>query len=153
MSKRDRKITIIGAIILIIGTAGIKYYRDHRTVINGIAVPPMPNSRENNATLLGVDVDQNGIRDDIDRMIAEAFGNKPKAHHDVLAYFRALSVALEDPTEKNTQTTWERVSCVSGKGFEDVPIIERQFLNTSLRGGALAHALAGTTSHGICVPE
>jgi hypothetical protein len=152
MSTKDRKITIIGAIILVIGIIGVKYFRDHREYINGIHVPPMPNSKENNATLLGVDVDQNGIRDDIDRKIAEAYGDNKWDYRVVAGYFRALEIALENPTEKNVQTTWERVSCL-GKGYEDVSVIERQFLNTALRGEAYAHALAGSTSHGFCVPE
>lgn len=44
--------------------------------INGIRVPPDPGSA-NNLTLLGIDADRNGIRDDIDRFIATSFANSP----------------------------------------------------------------------------
>lgn len=46
-------------------------------VINGILVPPDP-GEENNKTLLGIDANENGIRDDIDRFIAKTFSNSPE---------------------------------------------------------------------------
>ena len=39
-------------------------------VINGITVPPEPAPSINNATLAGVDVNNNGVRDDVERLIA-----------------------------------------------------------------------------------
>ena len=39
-------------------------------VINGITVPPEPAPAINNATLAGVDVNHNGVRDDVERVIA-----------------------------------------------------------------------------------
>ncbi|MEK8051014.1 hypothetical protein AACH10_12260 [Ideonella sp. DXS22W] len=41
-------------------------------VINGITVPPEPAPSVNNATLAGVDVNGNGVRDDVERRIAAA---------------------------------------------------------------------------------
>lgn len=41
-------------------------------VINGITVPPEPAPSINNATLAGVDVNGNGVRDDVERKIAAA---------------------------------------------------------------------------------
>lgn len=46
--------------------------------INGIPVPPDPGAAKD-ATVLGVDTDHNGIRDEIDRWIATKYGNKPGA--------------------------------------------------------------------------
>lgn len=40
-------------------------------VINGITVPPEPDKTQNEATIKGVDVDSNGLRDDVDREIAK----------------------------------------------------------------------------------
>jgi predicted nucleic acid-binding Zn-ribbon protein len=40
-------------------------------IINGIPVPPEPDPVVNNATLAGVDEDKNGVRDDVQRVIAE----------------------------------------------------------------------------------
>jgi hypothetical protein len=39
-------------------------------VINGITVPPEPAPAINNATLAGVDVNANGVRDDVERKLA-----------------------------------------------------------------------------------
>lgn len=47
-------------------------------VINGIAVPPDPGAAKD-ATIAGVDSDNNGIRDEIDRWIATKYGDKPGA--------------------------------------------------------------------------
>lgn len=47
-------------------------------VINGITVPPEPAPSINNATLAGVDVNGNGVRDDVDRAIAVLYGGKEK---------------------------------------------------------------------------
>jgi hypothetical protein len=41
------------------------------TTINGITVPPAPDPATNNATLAGVDSNNNGVRDDVERKIAE----------------------------------------------------------------------------------
>ncbi len=43
-------------------------------VINGITVPPAPDPKINNATLKGVDVNANGIRDDVERALATTYG-------------------------------------------------------------------------------
>jgi hypothetical protein len=47
-------------------------------LINGIKVPPDPGAAKD-ATLAGIDSDNNGIRDEIDRWIATKFGDKPGA--------------------------------------------------------------------------
>jgi hypothetical protein len=40
-------------------------------VINGITVPPEPDATVNNSTLAGVDINKNGVRDDVERVIAK----------------------------------------------------------------------------------
>jgi len=42
-------------------------------VINGYTLPPEPDPKINNATLLGVDSNHNGIRDDVERWIVKTF--------------------------------------------------------------------------------
>lgn len=42
-------------------------------VINGVTVPPEPAPAVNNATLAGVDVNSNGVRDDVERVVALHF--------------------------------------------------------------------------------
>lgn len=51
--------------------------------INGIAVPPDPGAAAD-ATLLGVDVNGNGVRDEIDRRIAQDYGLNPSQYDGVM---------------------------------------------------------------------
>ncbi len=153
MSKRDRIITLVGAIVIAFGIYGIKYYLDHRTVINGIHVPIMPNRKENNSTLHGVDTDHNGVRDDIDRMIAEAYGNDPVRYRLVFSYFKALTLAVENPTKENVRNVGYRVACILGPTYKDVTIIEHQYLETPEVGKAYSHAMAGAIADLTCIPE
>ncbi len=54
-----------------------KFHDFVRFVIDESLQVPMPNEKENNKTLGGVDKDGDGIRDDIQRVINETFANKP----------------------------------------------------------------------------
>lgn len=89
-------------------------------VINGIAVPPEPNPVANNATLLGVDSNNNGVRDDVERQIATTYGTNAakydaamrSAHSD-----QEYLTANGDPV-KSTAVTSNAVitgACVSVK--------------------------------------
>jgi hypothetical protein len=52
-------------------------------IINGIRLPPEPNEEENNATLLGVDSNNNQVRDDVERWIYTQFKDKHPVHIEV----------------------------------------------------------------------
>lgn len=43
--------------------------RTTQKIINGHTLPPEPNSKINNSTLLGIDSNDNGVRDDVERLI------------------------------------------------------------------------------------
>ncbi len=47
-------------------------------VINGFKLPPEPDEDKNNETLLGIDFNHNGIRDDVERWIIIHYANDPK---------------------------------------------------------------------------
>ena len=67
-------------------------------VINGIVVPPDP-GKENDETVAGIDSDNNGIRDDIDRWIATKYGDKPGALEAIRMRARATQKILKsNPT-------------------------------------------------------
>lgn len=83
--------------------------------INGIAVPPVPNAIENNATLAGIDSNRNGVRDDVERDIAtnvdnindfnstirlaaayqKFLTNPPKNKDDVMALYAEIKCAAQ----------------------------------------------------------
>ena len=57
----------------------------HRTpwVVDGYVLPPEPDPVVNNATLLGVDVNHNGVRDDVERWIYETYDEYVPCHQEL----------------------------------------------------------------------
>ena len=49
-------------------------------MINGFKLPPEPDEDKNNETLLGIDFNHNGIRDDVERKIIKKFNDKIKVN-------------------------------------------------------------------------
>jgi hypothetical protein len=68
------------------------------TVINGYVLPPEPDHTENDRTLLGIDVNHNGMRDDIERYIIIKESENPHLPRTW------TSVQLQD--EKAAQYFW-----------------------------------------------
>jgi hypothetical protein len=66
------------------------------TMINGLAVPPDPGAA-NDLTLAGIDSDTNGIRDDIDILIATRYGANATATKAARASARAHQRVLTTP--------------------------------------------------------
>ncbi len=67
-------------------------------VINGHVLPPEPDPKVNNATLLGVDVNHNGVRDDVERWIYETYKDKHPIYIDIaMQAARAYKLVLESP--------------------------------------------------------
>jgi len=64
--------------------------------INGHLLPPMPDKRLNDKSVAGVDVNHNGVRDDVERWIY--LGYKKAIEQNVsMQYVRGLQVILNDP--------------------------------------------------------
>ncbi len=85
-------------------------------VINGIPVPKEPDATLNNATLAGVDSNSNGVRDDVERKIAEKSGNM-EVYKNSLALAREMSIVVA--SSRMTQTQMDayqlRINCLSLK--------------------------------------
>jgi len=61
-------------------------------------LPPEPDPTINNATLLGVDVNDNGVRDDVERWIYEEYKDKHPIHIDIaMQAARGYKLVLETP--------------------------------------------------------
>ena len=64
--------------------------------INGHLLPPMPDKTLNDKSVAGVDVNHNGVRDDVERWIY--LGYKKAIEQNVsMQYVRGLQVVLNDP--------------------------------------------------------
>ena len=67
-------------------------------VINGHTLPPEPDRAINNASLLGVDSNDNGVRDDVEIWIYKKYENEHPIHIDIaMQAGRAWQKVLEDP--------------------------------------------------------
>lgn len=74
-------------------------------VINGITVPPDPGPA-GDATVAGIDTDNNGIRDDIDRFIATKYGTNATATKAAQTSVRGYQVVLmSDSSSKSASIT------------------------------------------------
>ncbi len=91
-----------------------KEITENTEVINGYVLPPEPDPVINNATLLGVDSNNNGVRDDVERFII----TKYKDHHKIVTEIgfqgaRAYQKILDNPlnTEENHKALMDALDC------------------------------------------
>ncbi len=69
-------------------------------IINGYTLPPEPDPKINNATLLGVDSNNNGIRDDVERFIIKKYKDHHKAVTEIgFQIARAYQKILANPLD------------------------------------------------------
>jgi len=69
-------------------------------VVNGHVLPPEPDKTLNDSTLLGIDVNDNGVRDDVERWIYEEYKDKHPIHIDIaMQAGRAWQKVLEKPSK------------------------------------------------------
>jgi|GEM_PF-5807229 len=67
-------------------------------VIHGHTLPPEPDPVLNNSTLLGVDSNDNGVRDDVERWIYHTYKDKHPIHVDIMMQgARGYKLVLEMP--------------------------------------------------------
>lgn len=74
----------------------IKYRFYIPKVINGYQLPPEPDDKINNSTLLGIDFNNNGVRDDVERKIVIKYV-QPIEVELMLSYAKAHQEMLHDP--------------------------------------------------------
>jgi len=66
--------------------------------INEHKLPPQPDETLNNSTLLGIDSNNNGVKDDVERWIYEEYKDKHPVHIDIaMQAGRAYKKVLETP--------------------------------------------------------
>lgn len=64
--------------------------------ILGKNLPPIPDATENNRTVLGVDANNNGIRDDVELYLHKKYATSTKIRAAQLQYAMALQLSLSD---------------------------------------------------------
>lgn len=112
--------------------------------INGIVVPPAPDPATNQATLSGVDSNSNGVRDDVERLVAEQFGTDPTKHSAALTYARTEQAAIVSSTPEAVAAHVALINCIKGnESLSDKQSITLAILDTAQRRAAYAKAFAG----------
>jgi len=84
----------------------IKYRFYVPEVINGHQLPPEPDPVVNNSTLLGIDVNDNGVRDDLEIKFARTYQGYPHASKEfaiAMQYARAAQIIVQEPDQ-----AWEK---------------------------------------------
>ncbi len=100
-------------------------------VINGYTLPSEPDPTINDSTLLGIDVNNNGVRDDVERLIIieeTKNTNFPKTHIALsLQYAWAWQKILTNPTLENRYILENYSSCkryFKKKHTNDMPFVD-----------------------------
>jgi len=104
LSRGTRCIRIDGTmkktLLLLTLLTTITIAKNNVEIIHGHTLPPEPDPVVNNATLLGVDSNDNGVRDDVERWIYHTYKDKHPIHLDIaMQGARAWQKVLEDPTK------------------------------------------------------
>jgi len=87
---------------------------NEESVINGYVLPPEPDTVVNNSTLLGVDTNNNGVRDDVERYIIYRFSKEeyPKTRTALsLQYALAMQKIIENPTRESAKYSHDALDC------------------------------------------
>jgi hypothetical protein len=130
--------------------------------VMGANLPPVPNQAENDATVAGIDKNNNGIRDDVELAIFAKYPNSAKIRAAELQYAMALQLML---TKVTNSETWIAAAKEVSRGNacvgETVPDrdfavyqaryreVESLVLDTGLRTTAEDRAYDFTTSFGL----
>ena len=140
-AKKDTNIFLqakLGAISS--NTLALEIYKE----INGHRLPPEPNPAINNATLLGVDSNDNGVRDDVERKIYASY-KRPVEQAYMMQYAVRYPQTLEDPVAaaKSKELEKEHWNLYSCKGYlrkakiaiptNSVSFMENAYFNTKER--------------------
>ena len=112
-------------------------------VINGVAVPPMPNVTVNSTSVAGVDTDSNGVRDDVDRLLATAFASSGSISPVALSHAQTLQAAILAPGSDRPAAHARALSCLPSSQWQSLRRITLQTIDTDARREAYGKAFAG----------
>lgn len=144
--------------------------------VNGISVPPAPNRVVNEATLAGIDTNVNGIRDDVERVIAQKFGAKKEMYDFLMKDAKLLQAAIieKQPPEMSeeeqlrlmksgidnpsfgvaSQAFSAFLGCIEDNDKLDaMNLVDYATTNTGMRAAAYGNAFAGAVTSSEHCPK
>ena len=120
--------------------------------VMGTGLPPAPDKAENDATVAGIDKNNNGIRDDVELAIFKKYPTDKKTRAAALQYAMAEQMYL---TRVYNTETWKAVAEETGRSFGcilqvhiDNEEIQNLVFNTELRKKERTRVFEFITSHG-----
>ena len=122
-----------GLVLLLLLTTNI-----YSETTNGHTLPPEPDPKINNSTLLGIDSNNNGVRDDVERWIYKTYKDKHPIHIDIaMQASRAYKKVLETPERAkeihnivSAHSNCEGYFRVFADRFGDTKYIQKKILGT-----------------------
>jgi len=135
----------------------IQYIQSQKITLNdvdGTNLPPQPYEPENDATVAGVDKNNNGIRDDVELAIFAKYPNSEKIRAAELQYAMTEQMFL---TQVFNTDTWKAVAeedaraytcALSVISYDESVQLQNLVFNTQTRQTAEQKAFEFTTSHG-----
>ena len=110
-------------------------------IINGHILPPMPNKTLNDATLLGIDSNNNGVRDDVEIWIYQTYKDDHPIYTDIMMQQgRANKLILERPEqarkihdEVNKAVYCEMYYTYNAKYFNEPLLVQKHITNKYFR--------------------
>ena len=92
--------------------------------INGHTLPPEPDPKINNSTLLGIDSNNNGVRDDVERAIYIKFPKEIRRQQLMQRAKSDQSMMADDEAIKNAQK-WQKI--IANKNIACAKYLFRKF--------------------------
>lgn len=151
---KQNKLLIVGMLVLPIllsacgGAGGSSTAKTE--VVNGITVPTAPDPTLNAATLAGVDSNNNGVRDDVERKVAVAATNQSEfdaSMQKAKAYQNTLISYTKNVTRAELITHQKTIACSGNVSSEIKGILLDSILDNDAR--RLAYTKANTLIGGI----
>ena len=115
--------------------------------INSVPVPAEPDLGINNMTLAGIDINENGIRDDVERVIATEFGDNTVKYQEAKSLAKAEQRLIVNASPEDNELHTKVSICNSLSEVELLKITEA-LLNTEERAISYATMTAGTVIQG-----
>ena len=115
--------------------------------INNILVPPEPEPATNMASIAGIDSNNNGLRDDVERIIAFKFGSNPIKYEEAKKLAKAEQALITYPSKENKELH-TKVSICNSLEEREILIITEVLLNTEERARLYAISTAGSVIQG-----
>jgi hypothetical protein len=102
-----RQILSLGLLVILVGCGGGGGASSSSSTTNGINVPPAPGS-EAKSTLTGIDVNGNGVRDEVEIALAQTYGSNKSEYSAALAFakFQQGWLAAGAITQQQAQQTF-----------------------------------------------